>query len=569
MLTNRGRWLLAAGISGALLGVVRGQQMLALLGLSFIVWMFFEWMLFRWRVEVQFRRLSCERLVNGSDRNNGTLWTGRAATVKLLIHMNGEVRLPFVRLEDVLPGNLHSVDDGHVIDTSILSEDSIEFQYTARPRGVGVIRFHGVSAQIADLQGLYYTQQFIPCRKEFRVLPTAVEVDATYPTVKRMNATPPPGIHRLKQNGMGAELLELREYVTGDPPKSIAWKASARRNTLMTRVYETEVPVRTTLFVDRSYGTQIGTFGDRPLDQTILMAASIAKSAMSVRDPVGLVVFDDKEARRIESGRGDRHYFRILETLSESVCEATPPPPYLSPNLQHLAWMTAMERYPRLMDERINRLSFLLFPILPHSRFQFKQRRQLAALMTELYDLRDDAPTRLTLEDKSMAAILQKFMIDEGFDWAVPVIASRSQEVHDWHGKFGTLTDALTEAVLRGKDNELYVLLIDLMNHSGSLGRMTKAIQMARARHHRVAVICPWPYGQRPGTDLYRTKVAMDDPSRLLQISEQARLNAAADRLKRRLRKLGVPVGFATDQRTLQMALTEAELARSGRLTQR
>ena len=569
MLTNRGRWLLASGISGAMLGVFRAQQLLGLVGLSLLVWIFFEWILFRWRVEIQFRRIRCERLINRSKRDNGTLWTGRAADIHVRLQMNGNVRLPFVRFEDVQPGNLSSIDDGHVIDASILVDDAFEFRYSARPRGIGTVQFHGVSAQVADLQGLFYTRKFVPCRQKFRVLPSAVEVDATYPTVKRINAMPPPGIHRLKQSGMGAELLELREYAPGDPPKSIAWKASARRNTLMTRVYETEVPVRTTLFVDRSYGTQIGTFGDRALDQSILAAASIAKSAMALRDPVGLVVFDDTEAQRVDAGRGDRHYFRLLETLSDSVCNATPPPPRLTYHLQHLAWITAIERYPLLMDERTNRLSFRIFPILPYSRFRSKQRRWLAGLMCELYDLEDDAPTRLLMEDKRMAAALQRFLIDEGFDWASPVIDSRSQEVHDWHGKFDTLTEALTESVSRGKDNELFVLLIDLMNHSGSLGRLTKAIRMARARHHRVAILCPWPYGRRPGADTYRVENALEDPIQLLRMSERARLNAAAERLKRRLRKLGVPIGFTTDRRSLQMALTEAELARSGRLARR
>ena len=62
---------------------------------------------------------------------------------------------------------------------------------------------------------------------------------------------PPPGMHRLKPTRQrGSELLDLREYRPGDPPKTIAWKASARRDMLITKEFENDVPVRCTLFLD-------------------------------------------------------------------------------------------------------------------------------------------------------------------------------------------------------------------------------------------------------------------------------------------------------------------------------
>ena len=38
----------------------------------------------------------------------------------------------------------------------------------------------------------------------------------------------------------------------GDPPRTIAWKVSARRDRLITKEFESEVPVRCTLFLDTS-----------------------------------------------------------------------------------------------------------------------------------------------------------------------------------------------------------------------------------------------------------------------------------------------------------------------------
>src|SRR5690606_17416398 len=78
---------------------------------------------------------------------------------------------------------------------------------------------------------------------------------------------------------------------------------------------ESEVPVRTVLFVDGSLETRWGKAGSRLLDQQAFVAASIARSAITVRDPVGLVLFDESGQRRIDPGTGERHFHRLLREL--------------------------------------------------------------------------------------------------------------------------------------------------------------------------------------------------------------------------------------------------------------
>src|SRR6185437_3301016 len=91
----------------------------------------------------------------------------------------------------------------------------------------------------------------------YPVMPAAVSSRGSGPIVKYHNQLPPPGIHRLHQPGSGSELLDLRDYMPGDPPRTIAWKVSARRDRLVTKEFESEVPVRATLFVDTSSSVRI------------------------------------------------------------------------------------------------------------------------------------------------------------------------------------------------------------------------------------------------------------------------------------------------------------------------
>lgn len=571
MATNRAQWLILLGVAGSVVGVLLNKGLLAHASLALLIWLAGEWLLFRWRVELQLRRLRCVRTVNGSTNASATLWTSRRVNVSVEIVPDGSVRLPFLRLRDWRPENI-SVDpqtDGNAlpneIDTSMSGEVSIRFEYTCRPRGAGTVQFRGISVVVFDLHGLFFARRFLPARQTFRVLPTSVAVDAAHPIVKRVNALPPPGIHRLQRAGMGSELLELREYVPGDPPKAIAWKVSARRDQLMTREYESEVPVRTTLFVDCSFGTRHGESGARPLDQIVRLAASIARSAMSVRDPVGLAECDDADVHYMASGAGDRHFFQMLDRLTKRAVSSDPPPVRFSQELLNEAWGVCGELYPELLTPKINQVPFTWFPIRRGKRLERFQRTRMAAVFTELYALAPDEPQNLIHDDVRMALCCQRFLIDAGYGWTWPVVDRRRNELHDWHGKFDVLAGSLTRVVSRSHDHELFVLLVDLLDHPDPPGRLTDAIRLARARHHRVVLICPCPDDCRPGSAGRKEPVGWKSVDKLLSQAERVRRMNSAERLQREMRRLGVPVAFASDQRAVKLVLAEAELARSGR----
>ena len=173
MLTNRARWMIFFGVIGTLGGLLRSQNVLALLSLAVLAWLFLEWTLFRWRVEVQFRSIKCQRVVNGSRDRQGTLWTGRPISVLVRLRSTALTRIPFLRLEDYAPENLEAIDGDNVVDATLSGKEIIEFAYTARARGAGTVVLPGICARIYDLHGLFFAQRFLPCRQSYRVMPTA------------------------------------------------------------------------------------------------------------------------------------------------------------------------------------------------------------------------------------------------------------------------------------------------------------------------------------------------------------------------------------------------------------
>ncbi len=127
------------------------------------------------------------------------------------------------------------------------------------------------------------------------MLPPLVSDEGNQRADKRFNTLPPPGFTAARP-GSGDELLDLRDYRPGDPPKMIAWKPSARRDRLITKEYENDVPVRCVLFLDTSDGVRLGPAGNTLLTRMAGVAAVVPQASAANRDLVGLTTFDDKTA---------------------------------------------------------------------------------------------------------------------------------------------------------------------------------------------------------------------------------------------------------------------------------
>jgi uncharacterized protein (DUF58 family) len=582
-MTARGRWIVLPALAGLFLGVLRDQQLLSMLSLSVLLWMLAEWLLFCRTLWFRIPKLQIERLVNGRRDDGGFLWAGRSAVVTVRVRMTGGGYIPcsMLKLRDILPENLEFIpvagdvpvatdvwqpEPSHQLELHVPVREA-EFSYTVRARAPGEVLFPGLRMILEDAQGFLRVTRFIQVWQKFRVLPAfAAPADVTS-QIKRVNALPQHGIHRLQRAGMGSELLELREYVPGDPPKSIAWKVSARRDQLMTRQYESEVPVRIQLFVDGSLSTRTGGFGCRLLDQMTYVAASVARSAVSAGDPVGAFLFDERRRERLTSLTGERGFHRLLSALTDFSIPVSPPPERLTQRMQDVALSVCGERFPELLEDRVNQVPFTIFPLMRWARRRFQNRCRLSAVLAQIYGLSAEEHMRLIHDEGFMAAWLQHFLTQSGIAWMEPVVAVRDPGVINSAHRLETLSSALLQAVGYARDNEVFVILSDLLECTPAISGLLPALTTVLSRHHRIAMICPSPTFRRPSKSV--TIPATNDVEDLMQAAEQSRLNELAKRLRRELGRLGVAVSFSGEPESIRLIQSEIELARTGRLASR
>lgn len=120
-----------------------------------------------------------------------------------------------------------------------------------------------------------------------------------------------------RQRGMGRDFESLRDYLEGDEIRDICWTASARRGSLVTRLYEMEKsqPVWLVLDAGRLQSARVGRYAK--LDQAAAAALALAQIALTSGDRVGLLAYGRDTQQLVLPGRGAAHLRLLLDALAQ------------------------------------------------------------------------------------------------------------------------------------------------------------------------------------------------------------------------------------------------------------
>ncbi|MFQ3649353.1 MAG: DUF58 domain-containing protein [Gemmataceae bacterium] len=648
MLTSRGWWLLATSLALTTLGIIWSLGVVAWLGLALLLWFGCEWLFFLIRLERLRTTLQLERTFFDERGLVKTLWAGRCFRVQVRLTLP-RGRIPFVVATDPLAFSVLHRDGDSRVDGPLAVDQPLQWSYRFECPQAGVARFEGVRLELSDYQGMFASWFFHRQPVELPILPAVVVPRGGRPLVKQQNAVPPPGVHRLAKPGSGGELLDLRDYQPGDPPRTIAWKVSARREKLITREFESEVPVRTVLFVDTSSSVLFPSpaadnpeLAFRPLDRLIALAASLFRILATRRDLSGLCLFDEQQWRVVRPARGRAHLNSLMRLLGEAAASG-PKARRADPEaLLPLASALAEEIYPERLQDRVNKMPFWLMwwigsPVHPrhghglldwlnrhkrtllfwastvvplgvlalnllvalsdsvprwtrtilgtltlvglpllvtlawlvflftitfsgHRRKLFRWRKKLAALLAQLHGLPAGSLEYLLQDDDAFSEQLQRFLAFHRVPYTLPLTDERGCSLIADSRKISLLSRAVLETTSRGQDNELYVLLVDLLEYEEQLAPLLSAIKVARARHHQVMLVQPWPRGvPLPNQPLKPPSTSLMDQLRQQYVQQ---VHSAFHRLRRTFARLGVVLVCAEADDTERLILERLERLR-------
>ena len=175
---------------------------------------------------------------------------------------------------------------------------------------LGRYEWPSLGTRIAGPLGLAWWPRLVVCRRDVRVLPDLFRTSAE---VKGVMA---PGYRAAEATGGEVEVLGLRDYRSGDPPRVIDWKATARANRLVSRDFSQEHGLQILIVIDagRSSALRAGTL-DR-FGHYVNVAARLAQFAVEGEDLVGLVIYADRPLAALAPARGASALVRLRALLA-------------------------------------------------------------------------------------------------------------------------------------------------------------------------------------------------------------------------------------------------------------
>jgi uncharacterized protein (DUF58 family) len=179
----------------------------------------------------------------------------------------------------------------------------------------GRLVLHGLSVLVHGPLDLFRAPLYFPIPLTIRALPRAAVSGGPAARPSASVAADRAGQSLRRRPGGGSDLRELRELVSGDAFKTIAWKASAKAGKLMVREVESEVQETLYVVLDISGTMRGGALGERKLDHGIELAAGLLREALARGDRAGVITVDGRIVAHAPAREGLSQMAALHEVL--------------------------------------------------------------------------------------------------------------------------------------------------------------------------------------------------------------------------------------------------------------
>nr|WP_256471382.1 DUF58 domain-containing protein [Solitalea agri] len=246
------------------------------------------------------RREMAEKLSNGSENE---------------IYIYLENHFPFganVKIIDEIPHQFQKRDV--LFLESLKSGEGKAIRYWLRPVKRGEYEFGAINVFVSTVIGLARRRYHFEQGKTVPVYPSFIQM-RKYELMAISNRLPELGIKRIRRIGHSSEFEQIKTYVPGDDTRTINWKATARKGSLMVNNYQDEKSQQVYCIIDKGRVMQMPFEGMSLLDYSINASLVLANSAMIKGDKAGVITFSNKISSILKADKKPVHLQHILELL--------------------------------------------------------------------------------------------------------------------------------------------------------------------------------------------------------------------------------------------------------------
>jgi uncharacterized protein (DUF58 family) len=258
-------------------------------------------------------------LVDIERRPPGTFSIGRANPVELSVHSRARRPLALQIVDDLFPS---ARSDELPLSVTLPPGASATLRYRVRPSQRGAFALGAHHLRWPTPLGLWMRQQRVDARHQVRVYPDLQAVRA-YELLARQDREL--ALWRtVRMRGGESEFERLREYQKDDEFRNIDWKATARRQKLITREHQLERNQNVLFALDCGRLMTAESDGLSQLDHALNATLMLSHVALRLGDHVGQVAFDAEVRSFLQPTAGRRASQRIVQAsydLMPRLCE--------------------------------------------------------------------------------------------------------------------------------------------------------------------------------------------------------------------------------------------------------
>lgn len=246
------------------------------------------------------RRVMTDRLSNG-DQNP--------------VQIRLQNRMPFpvkVDIIDELPEQLQ--ERNFLLSKKLPARGKESVTYQIRPTERGGYTFGRVLLYVSSALGLVARRFETEAGKEAAVYPSFMHF-RKYQLIAQAAQTSETGARKARKIGQSLEFEQIKEYVPGDDVRTLNWKATARKGSLMVNTYTEEKSQQVYCLIDKGRLMKMPFHGLSLLDHAINSTLIMTGVCLQRQDRVGLMTFSDRMGVMVPADRKPVQREKIMQVL--------------------------------------------------------------------------------------------------------------------------------------------------------------------------------------------------------------------------------------------------------------
>ena len=186
--------------------------------------------------------------------------------------------------------------------------------YNLRPVSRGEYEFGRIIIYVKSLLGLIKRRHNMLADEVVPVYPSFLQM-RKYELLSQTTIQTEHGNKRMRKIGHSMEFEQIKEYVRGDDIRSVNWKATARKGSLMVNNYTDEKSQQVYCIIDKGRLMKMPFGGLTLLDYAINSTLVLANVCLQKQDRVGLMTFSNKMGSLLAADRKPIQRENILQLL--------------------------------------------------------------------------------------------------------------------------------------------------------------------------------------------------------------------------------------------------------------